>query len=56
MNDTEEITSGFVVAGGDGAILSESGEEIFDQVASFVQMPITAALNPVRSQCNRTKP
>ncbi len=47
MNGTEEIPSGFVVAGGDGAVRLELGEEIFDQVAGLVQVPVTTALNPV---------
>jgi hypothetical protein len=32
----EEISGGFVVASGDGAVLLELAEEIFDEVARLV--------------------
>ena len=39
MDRGQEISGGFVVAGGDGAELLEFGEEIFDQVSRFVEVP-----------------
>ncbi len=40
----EEVSGGFVVARSDGTILFEFGEEIFDQVARFVEFFIVFAL------------
>ena len=48
MNGTREVARGFVIARSNGLILLESGEEILDQVARFVQMAVTAALVPAR--------
>jgi hypothetical protein len=39
----EEVSGGFVVAGGDGAELLDSGEEVLDQVARFVHVFIINA-------------
>ena len=36
----EEISCGFVVAGGDGAKLFEFAEEVFDQVARFIEFAV----------------
>ena len=44
MDGTQEVARGLVVARSDGAVLLESGEEIFDQVACLVQMAVIAAL------------
>ena len=44
MNSAEEIASGLVVASGDAAVLLKPCEEVFDQMASFVQMPVVVAL------------
>ena len=43
MNGGQEISGGFVVAGGDGSKLLEFAEEILDQVALFVEFPIEFA-------------
>lgn len=39
----EEIAGGFVVAGRDGAVLLGLGEEVLDQVACLIQMPVVIA-------------
>ncbi len=39
----QEIAGGFVVTRGDGAELFKSGEEVFDQVARFVEFPVIGA-------------
>ena len=41
----EEISGGFVVAGGDGAVLLELAEEILDEVAGLVGFFVEIALN-----------
>ncbi len=38
MNGGEEITRGFVIAGGDGSELLELTEEILDQMPCLVQV------------------
>jgi hypothetical protein len=43
MDGGEEVTRGFVVAGRDGPILLEFGEEVLDQVTRFINMPIEVA-------------
>ena len=45
MNCGEEISGGFVVARGDGAILLELAEEILDEVARLVGVPVEIALD-----------
>ena len=40
----EEVTSGFVVAGGDGSEEFEFGEEVFDQVACLVAFLVVLSL------------
>ena len=40
MDGGEEISCGFVVACGDGAELFEFAEEIFDQVARFIEFAV----------------
>ena len=40
MDCAEKVASGFVVAGGDSAILLEPVEEILDQMTSLIQMPV----------------
>lgn len=40
MDTGEEVSGGFVVTGCDGAELLEFGEEILDQVARFVDVPV----------------
>src|SRR6266446_912828 len=44
MDGSEEVASGFVVACGDGAELFKFGEEILDQVSSFVKFLVVEAL------------
>ena len=41
----EEISGGFVVAGGDGAVLLELAEEVLHQVARLVHLPVKGALD-----------
>ena len=41
----EEVASGFVVAGGDGAIQFQLGEEIFNQMPRFVEILVIFALD-----------
>jgi hypothetical protein len=36
MHGGEEVSSGFIVAGGDGTELLELGEEVLDEMAFFV--------------------
>ena len=43
MDGGEEISGGFVVAGGDGSELLEFAEEVFDQVARFVEFFVEVA-------------
>ncbi len=45
MDGGEEVARGFVIAGGDGAEEFEFGEEIFDQVASLVELFIVFPLH-----------
>lgn len=40
MDRTEEVSGGLVIAGGNGAELLESGEEVLDKVARFVEFSI----------------
>ena len=40
---SEEVSCGLVVAGGDGAELLELCEEVFDQVAGLVEVPVELA-------------
>jgi hypothetical protein len=42
----EEISGGFVIAGGNGTELFELAEEILDQVARLVKVLIEVALRP----------
>ena len=51
MNGAEEIAGGFVIASGNAAVLLEPSEEVFDQMAGFVQMPVETAL--VLTRCAR---
>src|SRR5260370_16806114 len=44
MDGSEEVASGFVVACGDAAELFKFGEEILDQVSSFVKFLVVEAL------------
>lgn len=43
MDAAQEISGCLVVAGRNGPVLFEASEEIFDKVASFVQVPIVIA-------------
>ena len=43
VNGGEEVSCGLVVAGGDGTELLELGEEILDQMARLVEVPIEVA-------------
>src|SRR5215212_2275090 len=43
MDGGEEVSCGLVVARGDGTELFESGEEIFDQMARFVEFAVERA-------------
>ena len=45
MNCGEEVSRCFVVPGGDGAEQLEFGEEVFDEVARFVEFLVVLALN-----------
>jgi len=38
MDSGQEVSGRFVVPSGDGAILFESGKEVFDQMSGLVQM------------------
>ena len=40
MNGAEEVLCGFIVSGCYGAELLELGEEVFDEVASFVEVSV----------------
>ena len=44
MDCAEEVAGGFIVACGDGAVLLEPGEEVFDQVARLVEFFIVSRL------------
>ncbi len=44
MDSGEEVSSGFVVACGDGAELFEFGEEVLDQVSGFVEFLVVKPL------------
>jgi len=39
----EEVPRGFIVASGDGSVLFEIGEEVFDKVSSFVDFFVEVA-------------
>ena len=41
----EEVARGFIVAGGDGAILFEFGKEVFNPVARLIEIPVVFALD-----------
>ena len=43
MDGIEEVASSLVVAGGDGTVLLELGEEILDQLAYLVEVMVTNA-------------
>ena len=43
MDGSEEVARGFVVARGDGSILFQLGEEVLNQVPSFVEMAVEVA-------------
>lgn len=45
MDSAEEVASGFVVTGGDGAVLLEFGKEVFDEVAVFVEISVILPLH-----------
>ena len=45
MNCGEEISGGFVIARGNGAILLELAEEVLDEVARFVSFLVELALD-----------
>ncbi|HEY0308374.1 MAG TPA: hypothetical protein VGB94_09445 [Acidobacteriaceae bacterium] len=45
VNGSEEVASSFVVSGGDGGEQLEFGEEVFNQVARFVEFLVILALN-----------
>lgn len=45
MDGAEEVAGGFIVACGDGVVLLEPGEEVFDQVARPVEFFIVIALD-----------
>jgi len=45
MDCGEEISGGFVVASGDGAVLLELAEEILDEMARLVHLVVKAALD-----------
>ncbi len=45
MDCGEEISGGFVVAGGDGAVLLELTEEVLDEVARLVSFFVVVALD-----------
>jgi hypothetical protein len=40
VDGRQEISGGFVVAGGDGSELLEFTEEIFDQVSRFIEISV----------------
>ena len=44
VNSTKEIASCLVIARHDGAVLFNAGKEVFNQVASLVQVLVIAAL------------
>jgi len=46
INGSEEVAGGLVIASGDGTKLLEFGEEVLDQVARFIEMPIEPAGHP----------
>ena len=43
VNGGQEISGGFVIRGGDGAVLFEAGEEVFDQMALLVEGVVLVA-------------
>ena len=45
MDGCEEVSFGFVVSRGDGAVELEFGEEVFDQVSSFVEFFVIVSLD-----------
>ena len=40
----EEVTGGFIVVGGNSAVLLEPTEEVFDEMASLVKLLVIVAL------------
>ena len=48
VNGGQEVVGSFVVTSGDGAILLELGEEVFDQVSSSIEcaIPFSTGLTP----------
>jgi len=53
MNRRQEVTGGFVVAGGDGPELLDLGEEILDKVPRLVGVP--AAASGARTRASASK-
>ena len=45
IDGAEEVAGGLVVAGGDGPVLLEFGEEVLDQVPILVQHPVVVPLH-----------
>ena len=43
MDGGKEVTRGFIIAGRDSAELLEFGEEVLDQMAPFVEVPVVGA-------------
>ena len=41
INSSKEIAGGFIVAGGDSAILLEFADEILDEMASLIKVDIS---------------
>jgi hypothetical protein len=40
MDGCQEVSCGLIVASGDGSVLLELGEEVFDQMAGFVEVAV----------------
>ena len=45
MDCGEEVSGGFVVAGGDSAILLELAEEVLDEISRLVDLFVVVALD-----------
>jgi hypothetical protein len=46
MEGAEEVSCGLIITGGDGTELLELGEEVFDQVPCFIEVPVVFGLVP----------
>ena len=55
MDGAQEVTCGFVVARGNGAVLLEPGKEVLDQVTGLVQLMVVPVCGAPRNSLGRVR-